>query len=150
MLKELVVSQIIEYGDSIEEVVEEWNIPKYAISLWLRKYRKKQKEEAEKESQKPDPPLENSSLEIQPKIDNQQTQRQSNNHNYNKDEKDEEWISTRMESNSRYTKAVEKVLEGYYEEDVANEFDIHLELLKLRVRQQRLKQIRTNLLQNNQ
>ena len=47
-VKELVVSQIIEYGDSKEEVAEEWNIPKDTISGWLQnteKDREKKKQQ---------------------------------------------------------------------------------------------------------
>ena len=41
--------------------------------------------------------------------------------------------------------AIAKVLEGNDAEDVANEFNVHYELLKLRVREHELKQMEINI-----
>ena len=80
--------------------------------------------------------------------------KQSKPHQHKEDKrynKDKQWILSRtLIDNLHIEKAIKKVLEGHYAEDVANEFGIDLELLKLKVREHKFKQMEINLLRNNQ
>ena len=142
-MQELVVSQIIEDGDSIAEVAEEWSISKNLVSLWYREYQKSKKEETKTPVEKPEKPgssPEKGSFAAPPKKDHQQKPSQSKSPQKNIDER--EWISARtIFDDSLIKEAVEKVLSGSSVGDVANESGINEELLKLRVREHETQQM---------
>ena len=136
-LREEAIEMVIEDKMDIAQVVKDLEIPEKDLLRWLRRDRKKEKVEKKKlEVKEAGDKRESLPLSQKDKFAKKIHQSRRIVERKSKQSIDEdEWPSTQLNSDRAYSDAVEEVLrENRYEEDVAREFGLNLEILKLRVR----------------
>lgn len=165
-LKDRAIQMIINDRISQKQVAKLLKIPESTVSLWANQYKSEHHIPQIQHSYPQELKDEAIQMVTQDHIPVSQVARQLKVHENSiyfwvrehkrkhkeeikKDEEDDEQqILNSIDSNNKYIEAVKQILDGHDEEDVANEFNIHLELLKLRVRQYRFKKFQIDLLQN--
>ena len=134
-LKEEAIEMFIKDKMKVKEVTKALDIPEDNLLHWIRQHRKQQ-EEIETNSQKTDPSQKNQFIEIQPQPVNADTEvlQQSKTHKENIKNKDEWRLGRIIQSDNIYIEAIEEMSKGRNLRDVAKEFDIDEETLKLKYR----------------
>ena len=136
-LRDEAIEMVIKDKMDIAQVAQNLEVHKSDVFRWLRKHRKKEKVEKKKlEVKKAGDKEESLHLSRKDRFAKKSHQSKRIVKRKAKQSIDEdEWSSIQLDSESAYSEAVEEVLkENRYEEDVAREFGLNLEILKLRVR----------------